>query len=175
MSRCLKLYLQIQFTSKVKDGAKINHTPQFNNEDYGKKKNWGTPQGFYDQWNANFDFDLDAAADKELTKCDNWFGVDHDDESRRNALTLDWADYSQSAIWCNPPYGRELPKFLVKGLEASKSVPVVFLLPNSTDTRWFHDYCLPNEVVYVKGRLTFGNYHSPAGFGSIVVIMGGNK
>ena len=165
----------IQYISREQDGAKINHTPQFNNADYGKKQNWGTPQAFYDQWDQEFNFDLDAAADKELTKCDNWLGLDHDDESRRDALAVDWADYASSAIWCNPPYGRQLPKFLAKGLEASKSVPVVFLLPNSTDTRWFHDYCLPHEVVYVKGRLTFGNYHSPAGFGSIVVIMGGNK
>ncbi len=149
----------------------MNHTPQFNNAEYGKKKNWGTPQSFFDEWNNQFNFDLDAAADKELTKCVNWFGIDHEDEIRRDALVLDWADYAQSAIWCNPPYGRQLPKFLAKGLEASKQVPVVFLLPNSTDTRWFHDYCLPNKVHFIKGRLTFGGYHSPAGFGSIVVVM----
>jgi hypothetical protein len=27
-------------------------------------------------------------------------------------------------------------------------------------------------VHFIKGRLTFGDYHSPAGFGSIVVVMG---
>ena len=155
----------------------MNHTPQFKNADYGKKKNGATPQEFFDKWHKEFNFDLDAAADKELTKCSNWFGIDHDNELRRDALAmgLNWADYAESAIWCNPPYGRELPKFLAKGLEASYSLPVVFLLPNSTDTRWFHKYCMPHTIHYIKGRLTFGGYNSPAGFGSIVVVMGGNK
>lgn len=152
----------------------MNHTPQFLNPTYGDKKDWSTPQPFFDIWNDKFNFDLDAAADKDKTKCSNYFGLDHEDDLRRDALAmgLNWADHSQSAIWCNPPYGRELPKFLAKGLEASDSVPVVFLLPNSTDTQWFHNYCLPHEVHFIKGRLTFGNYHSPAGFGSIVVVMG---
>ena len=152
----------------------MNHTPQFLNPTYGDKKDWSTPQAFFDIWDAEFNFDLDAAADKQMTKCSNYFGLDHDDETKRDALAmgLNWSDYSNSAIWCNPPYGRELPKFLAKGLEASNDVPVVFLLPNSTDTRWFHTYCLPHEVHFIKGRLTFGGYHSPAGFGSIVVVMG---
>jgi hypothetical protein len=31
---------------------------------------------------------------------------------------------------------------------------------------------MPYEIHFIKGRLTFGGYHSPAGFGSIVVVMG---
>jgi len=90
-------------------------------------------------------------------------------------MGLNWADHAKSAIWCNPPYGRELPKFLAKGLEASYNLPVVFLLPNSTDTRWFHKYCMPHKIHYIKCRLTFGGYNSPAGFGSIVVVMRAKK
>lgn len=44
-------------------------------------------------------------------------------------------------MFCNPPYGRELPKWIKKAHdEAEKGALVVMLIPARTDTRAFHDY-----------------------------------
>lgn len=42
-------------------------------------------------------------------------------------------------VFCNPPYGRELPKWIKKAHdEAEKGALVVMLIPARTDTRAFH-------------------------------------
>ena len=76
-------------------------------------------------------------------------------------------------VFCNPPYGRELPKWVKKCYEESqKGAVVVMLIPARTDTRWFHDYIYGKaEIRFIKGRLKFGDGKSPAPFPSMVVIF----
>ena len=51
------------------------------------------------------------------------------------------------AIWCNPPYGRQISKFVKKGYEESqKGATVVMLVPARVDTKWWHSYCSKAEV-----------------------------
>lgn len=79
-----------------------------------------------------------------------------------------------SIVFCNPPYGRELPKWVKKCYEESlKGTLVVMLIPARTDTRWFHDYIYGKaEIRFIKGRLRFGNAKQSAPFPSMVVIYG---
>jgi phage N-6-adenine-methyltransferase len=56
---------------------------------------------------------------------------------------------------------------------------VVTLLPSRTDTLWWHEFCepilrgkKPGEVVFLKGRLTFGDATMPAPFPSVIVVFG---
>ena len=139
--------------------------------DWGKKKDWATPAYFFNLWNKKYNFDLDAAAMDHNKKIDNYLGPDHKDPLRTDALSVNWDEYATSAIWCNPPYGKYIKDFLIKG-EQSK-LPCVYLLPNSTDTRWFHNIALNHRIEFVKGRLKFNDGKSPASFGSIVVIING--
>ena len=76
-------------------------------------------------------------------------------------------------IFCNPPYGRELPKWVKKCYDESKNgALVVMLILARTDTRWFHDYIYHKaEIRFIKGRLKFGDGKSPAPFPSMVVIF----
>ena len=73
-------------------------------------------------------------------------------------------------MFCNPPYGPEIPKWLERGLEAELAV---FLIPARTDTRWFHDIILPNaeEIRFIKGRPRFGNATNCAPFPSMIVVF----
>ena len=64
--------------------------------------NWATPKDLWQQANGFHDFELDAAASLTNHLCDEWFGLDHPDESRRDGLSGQWV----GRTWVNPPYGR---------------------------------------------------------------------
>lgn len=78
-------------------------------------------------------------------------------------------------MFCNPPYGRKIGKWVQKGYEeANGGALVVMLLPARTDTKWFHDYCLRGEIRFIKGRLRFGGSDMNAPFPSMVVVFRGD-
>jgi phage N-6-adenine-methyltransferase len=128
-----------------------------------KTDDWATPQYLFDEWNAKYQFDLDAAASSTNHKCDNWYGLDHPEESRRDGLAQAWT----GTTWVNPPYGRVLNQWV--GHAAEQLSPVVMLLPARTDTRWFHSYCINQRITFIKGRVKFGDSSFGAPFPSMIV------
>ena len=134
-----------------------------------KKMDWCTPQDFFDDLNKEFHFVLDAAATEETKKCNMCYTPITD------GLTSTW-DVG-GAVFCNPPYGREISKWVKKAYEESLrgGYPIVLLIPSRTDTSYFHDYIYGKaEIRFVRGRLRFtddyGNPSDPAPFPSMVVI-----
>lgn len=95
---------------------------------------WGTPQAFFDELDKEFHFDLDVAASDGNHKCAKYYTKETDGLANLSH----WG----GQVWCNPPYGREIGKW-VKAC-AEYSGPSVMLLPARTDTRWFHDYIYNN-------------------------------
>lgn len=78
---------------------------------------------------------------------------------------------------CNPPYGREIGKWVKKAFEESQksNTKIVLLIPARTDTIYFHEYIYDHaEIRFVKGRLKFtdesGQVFAPAPFPSMLVI-----
>jgi len=132
-----------------------------------KSNEWATPQNFFDLLNKEFGFTLDAAATSENAKCDRYFTAEE------NGLNQDW---SNEIVWLNPPYGREIGKWVEKAFsEAQKGATVVCLIPARTDTRYFHEYCFKGEIRFIKGRLKFGEAKRDAPFPVAVVIFQKNK
>ena len=86
-----------------------------------------------------------------------------------DGLTSDWGKRN----FVNPPYGRELKKWIAKGYEEwKKGKTVVFLIPSRTDTMFWHEYCMKaTEIRFIKGRLMFDDQKNPAPFPSAVVIF----
>ncbi len=127
---------------------------------------WSTPQDFFDKLNEEFHFELDACALPENAKCDRYFTPEVD------GLSQQW---DASAVWCNPPYGRKVGKWVEKAAEeARRGRTVVMLLPARTDTKWFHEYIYHKaETRFIQGRLKFGGGHNAAPFPSMVVIFRG--
>ena len=122
---------------------------------------WETPQWLFDKLNAEYNFTLDACAVPDNAKCPVYFTPDQD------GLSQDWT----GRVWCNPPYGREIGKWVRKAFECSADV-VVMLLPARTDTRWFHDYVnRGGHVEFLKGRLHFGGSKNAAPFPSMIVVF----
>lgn len=77
-------------------------------------------------------------------------------------------------VFCNPPYGKEIGKWVQKSLEESRkpNTLVVMLIPARTDTRYFHDFIYGRaEIRFIRGRLKFGNSKTSAPFPSMVVIF----
>lgn len=77
-------------------------------------------------------------------------------------------------VFCNPPYGREIAKWVHKCYSESKrpGTIVVMLIPARTDTAYFHDIIKNNaEIRFLRGRLKFGNSKNAAPFPSMIVIF----
>lgn len=77
----------------------------------------------------------------------------------------------------NPPYGREIGKWVKKAAESARGgATVACLLPARTDTRWWHEWVIPYaEVRFLRGRLKFGGSNNWAPFPSALVIFRPNK
>jgi site-specific DNA-methyltransferase (adenine-specific) len=72
----------------------------------------------------------------------------------------------------NPPYGREIGRWMKKAYESSlDGATVVCLVPARTDTCWWHDYAFKGEVRFIRGRLKFGGSKNAAPFPSAVVVF----
>lgn len=127
---------------------------------------WETPQDLYNQLDKEFSFILDPCATRENAKCPVYFTVEDD------GLKQDWHEYGR--VFMNPPYGREIGKWVRKAYEESlKGATVVCLLPSRTDTAWFQDYCMKGELRFIRGRLKFGGSTNSAPFPSMIVVFRG--
>lgn len=132
---------------------------------------WRTPLWLFDRLNAEFRFDLDAAASPDDALCDRYL---------TNALGPD--PWPGRRIWVNPPYSRDrlVPILDRAVLEADLGKTVVALLPVRTEMPWWHDQVLATatEVRFIRGRIKFvpppGIEPRPGGsrpvFSSAVVI-----
>ena len=125
---------------------------------------WATPQGFFDILNSEHGFTLDVCASPENAKCASFFTEEDD------GLSKTWA----GVCWMNPPYGREIGKWMKKAYESSLAgAKVVCLVPARTDTAWWHNYAMKGKVEFLRGRLKFGGSKNSAPFPSAVVIFYG--
>lgn len=135
---------------------------------------WCTPQDFFDKLNEEFSFTLDAAATDKTAKCPQYFTPETD------GLKSSWR-IAGGAVFCNPPYGREIGKWVRKAYEeAQAGTPIVLLIPARTDTTYFHEFIYHKaEVRFIRGRLRFtdedGNASAPAHFPSMLVIYNGEE
>lgn len=117
-----------------------------------KNMNWCTPQDFFNDLNTEFNFVLDAAATDRSAKCAMYYTPELD------GLSQSW-DVG-GAVFCNPPYGRELKKWVAKAYMGSQKIkhPIVLLIPARTDTTYFHDYIYRKaELRFIRGRIKFAD------------------
>lgn len=127
---------------------------------------WSTPQDFFNELNKEFNFNLDPCSTHENAKCEKHFTLEED------GLLQDWQGYN---VFCNPPYGKEIKKWVKKCYEEGQkeNTTVVMLIPARTDTSYFHDYIynIASEIRFIRGRLKFGNSKNSAPFPSMIVIF----
>ena len=117
------------------------------------RMDWKTPIAVYQALHAEFNFDHDP--------CPPNYEID--------GLKSDWG----KSNFINPPYGRELPKWVAKAYsEHLKGKLCVMLIPSRTATKWWHDYCMKaSEIRFIKGRLKFDDQKWSAPFPSAIIIF----
>jgi len=128
---------------------------------------WRTPPALYQPLDREFSFTIDVAADDANAKCDRFLDRETD------ALAQSWAG---ERVFCNPPYGRDVHRWLQKALDESRDhgALVVMVLPARTGNQWFHRLVLNRaEIRFIEGRLNYtlgGGGRKNAPFDSMVVI-----
>ena len=125
---------------------------------------WATPIDFFAQLDKEFRFNLDPCADDLNHKCEKYFTREQD------GLSQNWGG---CRVFCNPPYGRDICKWVKKSYEEGhkENTLVCLLIPARTDTKYIHDYILNRaEVRFIPGRLKFGGSKNAAPFPSMLVI-----
>jgi phage N-6-adenine-methyltransferase len=129
-----------------------------------EKMDWATPLDVFDPLNREFAFTLDVCATAENTKCAVFLTPEMD------GLKSEWT----GVCWMNPPYGREIGKWVEKARREAQSgrATVVCLLPARTDTKWWQDNVIPlGEIRFLRGRICFVGAKASAPFPSAIVIF----
>jgi len=135
---------------------------------------WETPMSVFAPLDEEFRFTLDTAATPENAKCRQFYTAQDD------GLQQPWT----GRVWCNPPYGREIPRWVERARQAAEAGEVelvVMLLPARTDTAWWQDNIQAErqpprpwvrEVIFRRGRIKFvGTKRGSAPFPSAVVVF----
>lgn len=128
---------------------------------------WATPQELFEELDNEFHFTLDSCATKANAKCKKFYTKEDD------GLSKSW---DNEVVFVNPPYGREIGKWVKKASETSNSV-IVMLIPARTDTSYFHDYIYKKfftEIRFLRGRVKFVSNkknNNSAPFPSMIVIF----
>lgn len=133
---------------------------------------WETPQDFFKNLNDKYHFSFDLAASPENAKCENFFSEED------NSLTKCWHELKGN-LFLNPPYGRELRKWVKKAYEESLKKHdgyIVLLIPARTDTSYWHDFIFGKaQINFLRGRIKFelhGESKGTAPFPSAIIIYG---
>jgi hypothetical protein len=118
-----------------------------------EKHDWTTPKETYIGLDREFHFDFDPCPTNPTF----------------NGLAIEWG----KSNFVNPPYGKEIRKWIQKGYEQWKlGKTVVFLIPSRTDTNWWHNFIMKaTEIRFIKGRLKFGDAKNSAPFPSAIVVF----
>ncbi|MCK4826460.1 adenine methyltransferase [bacterium] len=129
-----------------------------------------TPQAFFEGLDKEFHFTLDPCSTHENAKCNKYY------TKTENGL---WKSWGGEVVFMNPPYGREIPKWMRKAYkEHKRGTTVVCLVPARTDTKWWHNYAMkvwPQGVRLLKGRLKFGGMETSAPFPSAIIVFEGGR
>jgi site-specific DNA-methyltransferase (adenine-specific) len=130
-----------------------------------KDMTWATPQEWFAYLDLEFDFTLDPCCQHETAKCKKHYTPEED------GLAQSWQD---ERVFMNPPYGRELPKWMAKAYTEARDngALVVCFVPARVDTEWWHRYAAKAaEIRYPKGRVTFAGATHGAPFPVAIIIF----
>lgn len=132
------------------------------NGDYGGSKTpldqrdlWRTPPALFASLDAEFCFQLDAAAAPHNALSRKFITAE------QNTLETPWADYLNvpGYVWLNPPYSDITPFVKKAATESANQIGTVMLVPADTSVGWFKEAIqTASEVRFITaGRLAFIN------------------
>lgn len=118
----------------------------------GGSVEWFTPKSVFDALGVNFDLDV-CSPGLDLAHVPAKRAFTQEDDG----LSQEWEGF----VWCNPPYGRGIEKWLDKCAEHRNCIALV---PSRTDTKWFQKYAATADLIlFPAGRIRFhrGDKNAP--------------
>lgn len=129
---------------------------------------WGTPESLFLELDREFNFDLDAAASDQNAKVKKYLTKETD------SLAQDWARMARS-VWLNPPYGRDVGRWIEKAYhESLRGCTVVVLIFARTETQWWQQWAMrAAQIRLLEGRVYFnqGGKVGPAPAPSAILVF----
>lgn len=132
-----------------------------------KSDEYATPEDLYNKLNMKYKFTLDPCSTDDNHKCKKYYTIKED------GLSQSWKN---EIVFCNPPYSK-IKLWVKKCFEEAtqNKTTIVLLIPVRTDTQYFHNYIYNKcEIIFIKGRLKFGNCKNAAPFPSMLCIYNGD-
>jgi phage N-6-adenine-methyltransferase len=138
-------------------------------------ENWETPKELLEPLYTIFGtFDLDPCSPCSNSRTAPVRAKVYYTEAN-DGLSLPWF----GRVFMNPPYGRSIHHWTAKAkaeVEQCNAQVSVGLIPARTDTAYWHrDIAGSASVLFLKGRLKFGNAEQVAPFPSCLVVWGGSE
>lgn len=137
-------------------------------------QSWRTPPWLFRKLDAEFHFQVDAAAVRENALCKMW--IPPGDDARAGIAWRYYLSKNRRRFFMNPPFN-EIQPFLSAALHAAwHGATVVCLLPARVEVAWAHEIIYPyaREVRFIRGRVRY--YHSARqgrpNFPSMIVVLG---
>lgn len=133
----------------IRGGFELNHTMDVMSS--SQDMTWATPEEWFKYLDLEFDFTLDPCCVPETAKCKKFFTPEQD------GLLQSWAE---ERVFMNPPYGRDIPRWMKKAYEEAKSngALVVCFVPARVDTEWWHRFAVKAaDIRFPKGRVKNAN------------------
>ena len=160
-----------------------------------QRNDWGTPPEVLDFVYQMGDIELDPAANlRSAVRCNQHIALPEDGlvaswsgrlptHHAASCLFLgacSWICRPEGLIFLNPPYGRQVKKWVEKCVhEAKQGCEIIALVAARVDTKWFQEniFAHANAVCFWKGRIKFvdlstGEQGDPAFFPSAIVYYG---
>lgn len=99
-----------------------------------------TPKDIWQQLSNEFNFTIDCCASHQNHLLPRYYTIEDD------CLTKDW---SEELAYIHPMFDGKIGKFVEKAYNTNNFIGV-FLLPASTHTKYFHDYCYHNPNCEIR-------------------------
>lgn len=124
-----------------------------------KSIEYSTPLKIVNPLINEFSLTKDVCASKDNYKLNDYWTIDDD------ALTKTW----KGNCWCNPPFNRQLGKWIRKAHSERHSGTKVCLFPVRANTKWWAEVCVDSEIRFINGEVNFNN--EPRGLWAAMCIM----
>ena len=99
-----------------------------------------TPKPIWKELSKEFEFTIDCCASHQNALLPRYYTAEDD------CLTKDW---SGEVAYIHPLFDTKIPKFIEKAYNTDNFTGV-FLLPASTHTKYFHDFCYHNKNCEIR-------------------------
>lgn len=120
---------------------------------------YSTPLSLVSELIEEFDLHIDVAASAQNAKLPHYWTIKDD------ALSKTW----KGNCWINPPYSRDLKKWVKKAHSERHSGTKVCLIPVRSNTKWWSEVCRDSEIRFINGEVNFND--KPRGLWAALCIM----